>query len=114
MPDVAAALPHVSAAPTVKAGVEQSTAPQDEAQASAEAGTAKPKNPQEHGWAVKKEYDYSTFMKTSKELAEVDAAAAQESGDGGVEVGGWASNAAVYEWNDEFGDVGPQHAELEK
>lgn len=27
---------------------------------------------------------------------------------------GWASNAARYEWNDEYGDVGPRNEELEQ
>ena len=26
----------------------------------------------------------------------------------------WASNAVKYEWNDEYGDVGPAHPELER
>jgi ATP-dependent RNA helicase DDX3X len=112
MPQVAAALPDATAAPTVEASAEQSTGPQDGTQGSADAGADKPKNPQEHGWAVKKEYDYTSFMKTSKELA--DEAAAQGSGDNGVEVGGWASNAAIYEWNEDFGDVGPAYPDLEK
>jgi ATP-dependent RNA helicase DDX3X len=33
---------------------------------------------------------------------------------GGVKLGQWASDAAVYEWTDEYGDVGPRFAELEK
>lgn len=70
------------------------------------------KDPQQHGWVAKSEYDYSTYMKSGKEL--VAEAAAQEGVEAGVEVGGWASNAAIYEWNEEYGDVGPNHPELEK
>jgi len=106
MPEVAAALPEIA----------------NEAVVASEAPTpteapAQGRNPQEHGWVAQNSYDYSAYMMTSKELAESRAAAAAEdAGLGlGVETGGdWASNAAVYEWNDEFGDVGPRHPELEK
>jgi ATP-dependent RNA helicase DDX3X len=33
--------------------------------------------------------------------------------DYGITEGDWASNAAVYEWEEEFGDVGPAFPELE-
>jgi len=92
------------------------------------------KTPGEHGWANKKDaaYDYDTFNKTSRELA--DALAARDGGEGeadasasvqtvdvepvgavgGLAPGQWAGNAAVYEWNEEYGDVGPRFADLEK
>lgn len=106
MPEVAAALPEIA----------------NEAVVASEAPTpteapAQGRNPQEHGWVAQNSYDYSAYMMTSKELAESRAAAAAEDAGLGlrVETGGdWASNAAVYEWNDEFGDVGPRHPELEK
>lgn len=75
----------------------------------AETGAVPAKNPQEHGWVAKTDYDYTTYMKSTKELAEAQASAEQ-----GVDVGAWASNAAIYEWDDDFGDVGPRHPELEK
>lgn len=77
------------------------------------------KNPGEHGWADKKDaaYDYETFTKSNKELA--DEAPAQETAEpigavGGLLPGQWSSNAAVYEWNDDYGDVGPRFEDLEK
>lgn len=92
------------------------------------------KTPGEHGWANKKDaaYDYDTFNKSSKELA--DALTAREGGEGegeasadvsapdvepvgavgGLAPGQWANNAAVYEWDEEYGDVGPRFADLEK
>ena len=65
------------------------------------------KNPQKHGWVVKNAYDYDTYNKTTKELHEADHSM-------GVETGGWASNAVVYEWNEEYGDVGPEFPLLEQ
>lgn len=79
------------------------------------------KNPQEHGWVPKANYDYDTYNKSSKELAEAQASAQApaDSGEvtdavGGIRPGDWASNAAIYVWNDEFGDVGPSFPDLEK
>jgi len=37
-----------------------------------------------------------------------------EDGSYTAEVPVWASNAVKYEWNDEYGDVGPAHPVLEK
>ncbi|POS84939.1 hypothetical protein EPUL_002483 [Erysiphe pulchra] len=80
-------------------------------------------NPQDHGWGDKVPYDYDSYAKTSKELAEEnearanngDEAAAHYAGAvGGVKVGEWHNNAAVYEWDDEYGDVGPEFPELER
>ena len=81
-------------------------------------GAATGKTPQEHGWTTKIKYDYDTYNKSTKELS--DAQGAISGGDevddavGGVKPGDWASNAATYEWEDEFGDVGPRFPELEK
>jgi ATP-dependent RNA helicase DDX3X len=33
---------------------------------------------------------------------------------GGLQDGDWLSNAAVYEWNEDYGEVGPAFPELEK
>ena len=110
MPEVVVAMPETS--PAVLP-----TSENDEAQArimdAKEAGAPQAKNPQEHGWVPKTDYDYSTYMKSTKELAEAEAAA-KESAAPGVEVGCWASNAAIYDWDDDYGDVGPRHPELEK
>lgn len=88
------------------------------------------KNPQEAGWVVAKKYDYETYNKSTKEQAEareaavanevdadaeqaVDEAEAETLAVGGLRPGEWASSGAVYEWNDEYGDVGPRFPDLE-
>lgn len=84
--------------------------------------------PQDAGWVQKTNYDYNTYNKSSKELA--DAAqgaadgfaaegvtqpdAANEEAVGGILPGDWANNAAIYTWDDDFGEIGPAHEELEK
>ncbi|TQS36895.1 hypothetical protein Golomagni_02646 [Golovinomyces magnicellulatus] len=78
--------------------------------------------PQDHGWADKTAYDYETYTKSSKELAQEkeERAATNAVADhyqdsvGGIPVGEWHNNAAVYEWDDEYGDVGPEFPELER
>jgi ATP-dependent RNA helicase DDX3X len=110
---VAAALPEAAPAvpPTADTGAVDAMNPQEGALAP-NTQEAAAKNPQEHGWVAKTEYDYSMYMKSTKELMEAEAAA--KASEQGVEVGGWASNAAIYEWDEDFGDVGPEHPELEK
>lgn len=90
------------------------------------------KNPQEAGWVVAKKYDYETYNKSTKEQAEARAAvadgadpdtepAADAAEDaetetlavGGLRPGEWASSGAIYEWNEEYGDVGPKFPDLE-
>jgi len=89
------------------------------------------KNPQAHGWVAKTQYDYGTYMKSSKELAAEAAAAAgaeaiadaeappaiEDTKDlpavGGLAPNDWACNGAKYEWNEEYGDVGPRFELLE-
>ena len=56
----------------------------------------------EHGWTEQTKYDYSTLG--GKSNVSPDAIAAPL----------WAANAKRYEWDDEFGDIGPAHDELEK
>jgi ATP-dependent RNA helicase DDX3X len=65
------------------------------------------KNPQEAGWVEKQPYDYDTYNKSSKELLDEGVAP------GGLGAQDWASNAAKYEWDEEYGDVGPAFPELE-
>jgi ATP-dependent RNA helicase DDX3X len=69
--------------------------------------TAPKKNPQEAGWVEKQAYDYETYNKSSKELFDEGLAP------GGLGAQDWASNAAKYEWDEEYGDVGPAFPELE-
>ncbi|TAQ86167.1 hypothetical protein B7494_g5508 [Chlorociboria aeruginascens] len=96
-----------AALPEANAGVGTSTEP-----------VAEQKNPQEHGWAAKSGYDYATYNKTSRELAEArDADVTGETeavAVGGVGHNDWASNGAKYEWNEDYGDVGPKFPALEE
>lgn len=57
------------------------------------------------GWAEPQKYDYRVYNASTRE--ERDAVETTENPPA------WASNAAKYEWSDEFGDVGPAHPELE-
>jgi len=94
--DMAASLPDVSN--------EQTKA----ASPSADATTTV--DPQAYGWVAKEAYDYEKYNKTSKELLEAN----QANQANGIESGDWESNAAIYEWNDDYGDVGPAFPELEQ
>ncbi|PQE03534.1 hypothetical protein CJF31_00012079 [Rutstroemia sp. NJR-2017a BVV2] len=93
--------------------------------------TVERKNPQEAGWVKKQSYNYDVYNKSSKELADAQAeAAAAADGEpqaeaevetgtetlavGGLREGEWASSGAVYEWDDEYGDVGPSFPALEE
>lgn len=60
----------------------------------------------EKGWVPPQEYDYAkyTYPDPSKDPAE---------GQGNSENPEWASNAAKYEWREEYGDIGPRNVELE-
>lgn len=51
----------------------------------------------EKGWAAPEQYDYARY-----------------SAPNAIEHPEWASNAAKYEWKDEYGDVGPADPELEE
>ena len=95
MPEVAEALPDVN----VHGATAVATVP--------ETATAESKNPQEHGANA---IDYSVYVKSNNP----ELAVAMGDGPLGVESGAWASNSAIYEWNDDFGDVGPEYPDLEK
>jgi ATP-dependent RNA helicase DDX3X len=76
-------------------------------------------NPQDHGWAERTAYDYITYNKSSKELlggqsnGGAQAAGVNYGAAGSIEVSDWASNGAVYEWSDEYGEIGPAFPDLE-
>jgi ATP-dependent RNA helicase DDX3X len=96
------------------------TALPDNAAPSIEVTDATPKvDPQAHGWVERTAYDYTAYNKSGKELqnAQADGEApkvdAHYGAVGGIAVGDWASNGAVYEWNDEYGEIGPSFKELE-
>jgi ATP-dependent RNA helicase DDX3X len=88
--------------------------------AASEVGTEKPKPAQnfvgapkdveeankkarDHKWVDKTEYDYNRYNPKDKNAPPSDS----------VDLPSWASNAVKYEWQDEWGDVGPRVAELE-
>ena len=60
----------------------------------------------EHGWVEPQKFDYETYNAGSREERE----AAEQA----REVPAWASNAVKYEWSGEYGDIGPEHPELER
>jgi ATP-dependent RNA helicase DDX3X len=93
--------------------------------------TVERKNPQEVGWVKKQSYNYDVYNKSSKELADTQAKTTATAGDepqakgevegesetlavGGLREGEWASNGAVYQWDEEYGDVGPAFPDLEE
>ena len=59
----------------------------------------------EHGWVEREKYDYESYNAGTREERE----ALEKT----HEVPAWASNAAKYEWKDDYGDVGPEHPQLE-
>ncbi|KAI9755233.1 MAG: hypothetical protein M4579_004365 [Chaenotheca gracillima] len=62
-------------------------------------------HPTELGWAAKTEFDYKMYNASTNE--ERDAMQAVGN------VPEWASNAVKYEWQDDYGDVGPRVEALE-
>jgi len=59
----------------------------------------------EHKWVEPQKYDYSIYNKQAADTNTDTAQSRQHE---------WASSAGKYEWNDEYGDVGPRVPELEK
>ena len=59
----------------------------------------------EKGWVPPEQYDYTKYNSAPAEKPEE---VTEQS-----EIPEWAASAAKYEWNDEFGDVGPPNKELE-
>ncbi|KAH7057242.1 DEAD/DEAH box RNA helicase [Macrophomina phaseolina] len=62
----------------------------------------------EHGFTAPVAYDYDAYKPSNKE--EREAAVAE----GRYIEPGWAATAARYEWDDEYGEVGPEDAGLEE
>ncbi|KAN0106257.1 DEAD domain containing protein [Hyaloscypha variabilis] len=82
-----------------------------------EAPATEKKDPQAYGWVAPTKYDYETFNKTTKELEEAQASAEVPENPaefGGIFSGDWANKGALYEWKEEYGDVGPRFEALEK
>lgn len=68
------------------------------------------KRVREAHWAEPQKYDYETYNAASN--TQRTAPAAEEGT--AEEMPSWAANAIKYEWSDEYGDVGPEHKELER
>jgi ATP-dependent RNA helicase DDX3X len=60
----------------------------------------------EKGWVPPEKYDYSKYTTV--------APGGPVEGEANNEAPEWASNAAKYEWNEEYGDIGPPNPELEE
>lgn len=60
------------------------------------------------GWAEPTQYDYSKYVGPASVAPIGDPSAVQD------DIPEWAAKAAKYEWNDEYGDVGPPNADLEQ
>ncbi|OXV06411.1 hypothetical protein Egran_05822 [Elaphomyces granulatus] len=60
----------------------------------------------EKGWVPPEKYDYSKYTTV--------ASGGPVEGEANNEAPEWASNAAKYEWNEEYGDIGPPNPELEE
>ena len=63
----------------------------------------------EANWGARQEYDYAKYTEGPR-----DKPAPASEGDMRGNPPTWAANAAKYEWDDEYGDVGPEHDELKQ
>lgn len=59
------------------------------------------------GWVAPTEYDYSKYVDDPLSVKPVGDPAQLDAPE-------WAAKAAKYEWNDEYGDVGPANPDLEQ
>ncbi|KAL4924559.1 DEAD/DEAH box helicase [Aspergillus undulatus] len=78
----------------------------------------------EKGWVAPEDYNYDKYIHSTQDKPDepVEFGANGANGESvsngenllGEPVPQWAANAAKYEWNDEYGDVGPQNPRLEE
>lgn len=71
----------------------------------------------EHGWVKPSIYDYSLYAAAEKPSSAnqiPEARANEEAGQTTTDVPVWASDAARYEWKEEYGEVGPAVESLER
>lgn len=61
-------------------------------------------------WGPRHDFDYAKYNEEprDKTAPTSDSIQPQE------EVSTWGANAAKYEWDEDYGDVGPEHKELEE
>jgi ATP-dependent RNA helicase DDX3X len=85
---------------TVAGALLEAQAGQGVANSAPEVGETVPVNPQAQGWAQGEALDYERYALTNQQLAEQPEVT-------------WAATASRYEWNDEYGDVGPPFPDLE-
>lgn len=62
----------------------------------------------EANWGARHEYDYAKYTEGPRDKTAPTLEGATPQGN----LPTWAANAAKYEWDDEYGDVGPEHDEL--
>lgn len=76
-----------------------------------------------NGWVPKTAFDYERYNAPKEIGGHRGDVTDQNNGDANVVTGveadnlddiGWAGDAEVYEWSEEFGDIGPEHPALEK
>lgn len=79
-----------------------------------------PEDPRHSDWikqsghATRIAYNYAQYNMTEAERRAAEGDGPTLAPGDVLQDEGWASNAVVYEYSDEFGDVGPAHPELEK
>lgn len=68
------------------------------------------------GWVEPEKYDYETYNASRGREEATGFGGQTTSGETETtqDVPEWAANAAKYEWNDEYGEVGPPFPDLEK
>ena len=64
------------------------------------------KRSREAGWAEPQKFNYDVYNAGFSNKEEKAAAE-------GIEEVGWAGNAEKYEWQGDYGDIGPRHEALE-
>ena len=65
-------------------------------------------------WAEPQKFDYDTYNAATGKAAPIPETNGQEEDNEFGHVPTWASNATKYEWQAEYGEVGPSHDVLEK
>lgn len=67
---------------------------------------AKAQLAREKGWVEQQNFDYSATIPPQEQVTDNPLST-------GTEVQGWMSRARKYEWQEEYGDLGPEIPELE-
>ena len=64
----------------------------------------------EANWGAREEYDYAKYAEGPRDRNAPASEGTTQQGN----LPSWAANAAKYEWDDDYGDVGPEHDELKQ